>query len=80
MANAIMPTYGRQDIAFVKGEGTWLEDSKGKRYLDAIGGLAVVVLGHANPAVAKTIADQSKICCILPTSIGSQNKKSLLKN
>ncbi len=60
MANAIMPTYGRQDIAFVKGEGTWLEDSKGKRYLDAIGGLAVVVLGHANPAVAKTIADQSK--------------------
>ena len=60
MANAIMPTYGRQDIAFVKGEGTWLEDSKGKRYLDAIGGLAVVVLGHANPAVAKTIANQSK--------------------
>ena len=60
MAESIMPTYGRQDVAFVKGEGTWLEDSHGNRYLDALGGLAVIVLGHSNPAVAKTLADQSK--------------------
>ena len=60
MADSIMPTYGRQDVAFVKGEGTWLEDSHGNRYLDALGGLAVIVLGHSNPAVAKTLADQSK--------------------
>ncbi|MEL0063995.1 MAG: aspartate aminotransferase family protein [Gammaproteobacteria bacterium] len=58
MTSAIMPTYGRQDIAFVKGEGTWLIDDKGNRYLDALGGLAVIVLGHANPAVAKTLSDQ----------------------
>ena len=61
MTDAIMPTYGRQDVAFVKGEGTWLEDSQGKRYLDALGGLAVIVLGHANKAVAKTLSEQSKM-------------------
>ena len=59
MTDAIMPTYGRQDVAFVKGEGSWLEDAEGKRYLDALGGLAVIVLGHANKAVARTLSEQS---------------------
>jgi acetylornithine/N-succinyldiaminopimelate aminotransferase len=59
MTDAIMPTYGRQDVAFVSGEGAWLTDENGRRYLDALSGLAVVVLGHANPAVAKTISDQA---------------------
>ncbi len=59
MPDAIMPTYGRQDIAFVKGEGTWLTDTNGNRYLDALSGIAVVGLGHANPEVAKTISEQS---------------------
>lgn len=59
MTDAIMPTYGRMDVAFTKGEGAWLTDENGKRYLDALAGLAVVGLGHANEAVAKTIAEQS---------------------
>jgi len=59
MTDAIMPTYGRQDVAFVKGEGSWLEDAEGKRYLDALGGLAVIVLGHANKAVSRTLSEQS---------------------
>jgi len=59
MTDAIMPTYGRQDVAFVKGEGSWLEDAEGNRYLDALGGLAVIVLGHANKAVAQTLSEQS---------------------
>ena len=59
MPDAIMPTYGRQDISFVKGEGAWLTDTKGKRYLDALAGIAVVGLGHANPKVAQTISEQS---------------------
>ncbi len=54
-----MPTYGRLDVSFVEGEGSWLTDDQGKRYLDALGGLAVIVLGHANPAVAKAISEQS---------------------
>lgn len=60
MSEAIMPTYGRVDVSFVQGEGAWLQDDKGKRYLDAVGGLAVVVLGHADPEVAETLAAQGK--------------------
>ncbi len=60
MTEAIMPTYGRQDVAFVKGDGTWLEDNHGNRYLDALGGLAVIVLGHANEAVSRTLKEQSE--------------------
>ncbi len=59
MSEAIMPTYGRLDVAFVKGEGCWVTDENGKRYLDALGGIAVNVLGHAHPAVAKTISEQA---------------------
>ena len=57
--STIMPTYGRLDVAFVEGQGAWLTDSNGKRYLDALGGLAVAVLGHANPAVAKALTHQA---------------------
>jgi acetylornithine aminotransferase len=58
--NAIMPTYGRIDVAFVRGEGAWLYDDQGNRYLDALSGLGVTALGHANPAIAKTLAAQSQ--------------------
>ena len=58
--NAIMPTYGRIDVAFVRGEGAWLYDDQGNRYLDALSGLGVIALGHANPAIAKTLAAQSQ--------------------
>ncbi len=60
MVNSIMPTYGRLDVAFAKGEGAWLEDDQGRRYLDALSGLGVVALGHANPEIAKTLAEQSQ--------------------
>ena len=58
MADALMSTYARLDVSFVAGEGAWLIDDQGRRYLDGIGGLAVAVLGHAHPAVARTLADQ----------------------
>lgn len=59
MTDPVMQTYGRQDVSFVKGEGAWLIDDKGNRYLDALAGIGVNVLGHANPEVAKAIAYQS---------------------
>ena len=59
MTDAIMPTYGRMDISFVKGQGAWLTDANGKRYLDALSGIAVVGLGHANEAVARAISEQA---------------------
>ncbi len=45
----LMNTYGRQPVTFVKGEGVWLTDTAGDRYLDALSGVAVNGLGHAHP-------------------------------
>ena len=52
-------TYGRYPVAMVRGEGCYLWDADGKRYLDMVAGLAVCNLGHAHPAVAKAIAEQA---------------------
>lgn len=59
MSEAIMNTYGRMDVAFERGEGAWLIDEQGERYLDALSGLGVCALGHAHPAVAKAIGEQA---------------------
>ncbi|MCY4530802.1 MAG: aspartate aminotransferase family protein [Gammaproteobacteria bacterium] len=66
MTDPVMYTYGRMDIAFVRGEGAWLIDDKGNRYLDALSGIGVVSLGHANPVVANALAEQST--CLIHTS------------
>jgi acetylornithine/N-succinyldiaminopimelate aminotransferase len=47
---ALLPTYARQDVTFVRGEGVWLVDDEGERYLDLVAGIAVVGLGHCHPA------------------------------
>lgn len=59
MNDCIMPTYARQPVGFVRGEGVWLWDESGKRYLDAISGVAVCSLGHAHPAVAQALSEQA---------------------
>ncbi len=56
----IMPNFGAPRVMFVRGEGTQLWDNTGKRYLDFLGGLAVVALGHANAEVADAIAHQAR--------------------
>ncbi|HCT41952.1 MAG TPA: aspartate aminotransferase family protein [Moraxellaceae bacterium] len=60
MTSALMPTYARQPVAFSHGEGVWLFDTEGRRYLDTTAGIAVCGLGHANPVVAEAIADQAR--------------------
>ncbi|MCJ7671611.1 MAG: acetylornithine transaminase [Acidimicrobiia bacterium] len=55
-----MQTYARQEVAFVRGEGSVLWDSEGKRYLDFLSGLAVTSLGHAHPAVADALSEQAR--------------------
>ncbi|MFU8814765.1 MAG: aspartate aminotransferase family protein [Pseudomonadales bacterium] len=55
----LMNTYKRLDVAFARGDGVWLEDTNGKRYLDALTGIAVCGLGHAHPHVSRAIADQA---------------------
>jgi acetylornithine/N-succinyldiaminopimelate aminotransferase len=59
-AEHVMQTYGRLPVAFVRGEGTLLYDSEGRRYLDFLAGLAVTGLGHAHPEVADAIAEQAR--------------------
>ena len=59
-AEHVMPTYGRQPVAFVRGEGAVLFDAEGRRYLDFLAGIAVTSLGHAHPAVADALADQAR--------------------
>jgi acetylornithine/N-succinyldiaminopimelate aminotransferase len=46
----LLPTYARQDVTFVGGDGSWLVDDRGERYLDLVAGIAVVGLGHCHPA------------------------------
>lgn len=55
----LIATYARQPVAFSHGTGVWLFDTQGKRYLDALGGIAVNVLGHGHPALCSALADQA---------------------
>lgn len=59
MSGHLMNTYKRLPVAFVRGEGAWLWDAAGRRYLDALAGIAVNGLGHAHPRLVAAIADQA---------------------
>lgn len=55
----LMNTYGRQALAFERGQGAWLWDTQGRRYLDALAGIAVNGLGHAHPRLVRAISEQA---------------------
>lgn len=55
----LMNTYARLPVAFTHGEGAWLWDENGRRYLDALSGIAVNGLGHAHPRLVQAIAHQA---------------------
>lgn len=59
-SSKLMPTYPPTPVTFVRGEGSRLWDSDGRRYLDFLSGLAVTSLGHAHPAVADALAAQAR--------------------
>jgi len=59
MIPAIMPTYGRAEMTFEKGMGSWLIERDGTRYLDFGGGIAVTALGHAHPDLVKVVQEQA---------------------
>lgn len=60
MSVHLMNTYARLPVTFARGEGVWLWDQEGKRYLDALCGIAVCGLGHAHPEVAQALCDQAR--------------------
>jgi predicted acetylornithine/succinylornithine family transaminase len=56
----VVPTYARFDLVLERGEGSYVWDVSGQRYLDFGGGIAVCVLGHANPEITDALAEQSR--------------------
>ncbi|MBB6145239.1 acetylornithine aminotransferase/acetylornithine/N-succinyldiaminopimelate aminotransferase [Silvibacterium bohemicum] len=59
-AKLLLPTYERNPILFVEGEGVYLFDEKGERYLDLLSGIGVNALGYGHPAIETAIAEQSR--------------------
>ncbi len=56
----LFDTYVRMPVSLVRGDGAWLYDDQGRRYLDALSGIAVCSLGHAHPRLAEVISDQAR--------------------
>ena len=55
----LMNTYSRLPVTFAKGEGVWLWDDQGNKYLDALAGIAVCGIGHSHPKLVKAISEQA---------------------
>ena len=58
-ASLLLPTYDRFPVLFERGQGMYLYDTAGKKYLDFLSGIGVSALGYAHPAIQKTIREQS---------------------
>ena len=74
--SALMQTYARLPVTFSHGEGVYLYDTEGRRYLDGISGIAVNGLGHAHPAVTNAIREQAESSYTVPISIASRHRSS----
>ena len=59
MISSVLPTYARAPLSFVKGEGSWLIEADGRRFLDLGAGIAVNALGHAHPALVAALTQQA---------------------
>ena len=59
MIPSILPTYNRAPLSFERGEGSWLVEADGTRYLDLGAGIAVNALGHAHPALVEALTEQA---------------------
>jgi acetylornithine/N-succinyldiaminopimelate aminotransferase len=60
MIPTLLPTYARAPLSFVKGEGSWLIEADGRRFLDLAAGIAVNALGHAHPKLVQALTDQAQ--------------------
>ncbi len=59
MISSVLPTYSRAPLSFVKGEGSWLIEADGRRFLDLGAGIAVNALGHAHPDLVAALTEQA---------------------
>jgi acetylornithine/N-succinyldiaminopimelate aminotransferase len=58
-ATAMLPVYNRPDLAFERGDGVWLTDTRGEKHLDFAAGIAVNALGHGHPHIVQALKDQA---------------------
>ena len=58
-SEVLLPTYDRQNVLFTRGQGVYLWDSQGKKYLDFLSGLGVNALGHGHPAIKTVLKRQA---------------------
>ena len=77
MNDPIMSTYPSPPVTFVRGEGSWLFDDEGSRYLDLLCGLAVTSLGHCHPTVADALAAQSRRLVHVSNLYGNEHNRPL---
>lgn len=77
MADTLMATYKRLPVDFLRGEGPWLWDTNGKRYLDAVTGIAVCSLGHAHPAIQRALCEQASQLVHTSNLYGIPNQQRL---
>jgi acetylornithine/N-succinyldiaminopimelate aminotransferase len=77
MTDSLMATYKRLPVTFSRGEGAWLWDKTGKRYLDALSGIAVCGLGHAHPHISRAICDQSNSLIHTSNLYGIEKQQAL---
>jgi predicted acetylornithine/succinylornithine family transaminase len=68
----LMPTYGAPALQLVRGEGSWVWDREGNRYLDLLSGLAVTSLGHSHPAVAAALHEQAQTLLHVSNLFGTE--------
>jgi acetylornithine/N-succinyldiaminopimelate aminotransferase len=59
MISPVLPSYARAKLSFVHGEGAWLTEADGRRFLDFASGIAVMALGHGHPALVAALKDQA---------------------
>ena len=74
-----LEVYPKRDLTLVRGKGAEVWDDRGRRYLDCVGGIGVASVGHANPAVARAIADQARILVTCPGIFYNDRRAELLK-
>jgi acetylornithine aminotransferase len=77
MSNSLMNTYARLPVTFERGEGAWLWDTDGKKYLDALCGIAVTGLGHAHPQITQAICAQAARLMHTTNLFGIQHQQTL---
>jgi acetylornithine/N-succinyldiaminopimelate aminotransferase len=77
MSISLMNTYARLPVTFERGEGAWLWDTDGNKYLDALCGIAVTGLGHGHPQITKAICEQASLLMHTTNLFGVKNQQLL---